>query len=309
MESCHQTRVKDSLEKLNVPAWYRDRQERAERRRHESGESTQSSVSRWRCGSGRAGIQGGWSAYKRESGSYSQQTSRDNSRCSTPANRDRPLYHSSYTRWSTSKLNYIAGKESSFTTPGTSPAHSSYSIKSLASSTNGSYNTYRQQYMGWRSQEQLKNTSSTDLISNPAQRLASSSIRPNSANNATSRRKPVKISDYSDFYQEKREKSVPKQDNSALHESIKQVTVAIDDYCKSSKRSRRPLTSKGTYEGLMESKQFSTGGHLWMESSFLPTKSKHQSRSSSAKSRMEYTDWRNNGDLGLDILRLEDQIF
>ena len=64
-------------------------------------------------------------------------------RCSTPANRDRPLYHSSYTRWSTSKLNYIAGKESSFTTPGTSPAHSSYSIKSLASSTNGSYNTYR----------------------------------------------------------------------------------------------------------------------------------------------------------------------
>ena len=65
-------------------------------------------------------------------------------RCSTPANsRDRPVYHSSYTRWSTSKLNYIAGKESSFTTPGTSPAHSSYSIKSLASSTNGSYNTYR----------------------------------------------------------------------------------------------------------------------------------------------------------------------
>ena len=158
------------------------------------------------------------------------------------------MYHSSYTRWSTSKLNYIAGKESSFTTPGTSPAHSSYSIKSLASSTNGSYNTYRcilvilllsfyfnhtymlliffqprQPYMGWRSQEQLKSTSSTDLISNPAQRLASSSIRPSSANNATSGRKSVKISDYSDFYREKREKSAPKHDNSALHESIKQV--------------------------------------------------------------------------------------
>ena len=27
------------------------------------------------------------------------------------------------------------------------------------------------------------------------------------------------------------------------------VTVAIDDYCKSTKRNRRPLTSKGTYEG------------------------------------------------------------
>ena len=86
--------------------------------------------------------------------------------------------------------------------------------------------------MGWRSQEQLKNTSSTDLISNPAQRLASSSIRPNSANNATSRRKPVKISDYSDFYQEKREKSVPKQDNSALHESIKQVKLYFKENSK-----------------------------------------------------------------------------
>ena len=65
------------------------------------------------------------------------------SRCSTPAAGGRSLYQSSYTRWSTSKLNYIAGRESSYTTPGTSPAHSSYSIKSLASGTNGSHNTYR----------------------------------------------------------------------------------------------------------------------------------------------------------------------
>ena len=69
--------VKSSLEKLNVPAWYRDRQERAERRlRHESGESVLSSRSLgWRCGSGRGG-------YKRgaETDTGSQQTSRDNSR-------------------------------------------------------------------------------------------------------------------------------------------------------------------------------------------------------------------------------------
>ena len=80
--------------------------------------------------------------------------------------------------------------------------------------------------MGWRSQEQLKSTSSTDLISNPAQRLASSSIRPSSANHQPgSGRKTVKISDYSDFYREKREKADTKQDNSALHESIKQVLL------------------------------------------------------------------------------------
>ena len=73
----HQARVKSSLEKLNVPAWYRDRRERAERRlRHESGESVLSSRSLgWRCGSGRGG-------YKRgaETDTGSQQTSRDNSR-------------------------------------------------------------------------------------------------------------------------------------------------------------------------------------------------------------------------------------
>ena len=57
----HQARVKSSLEKLNVPAWYRDRQERAERRlRHESGESVLSSRSLgWRCGSGRGRGLGG----------------------------------------------------------------------------------------------------------------------------------------------------------------------------------------------------------------------------------------------------------
>jgi len=165
--------------------------------------------------------------------------------------------------------------------------------------------------MGWRSQEQLKSATSTgSLISTPAQRLANSSIRPSSATSASSRKK-VTISDYGDFYREKRDNTEQKNDNSALHESIKQVTVAIDDYCKSTKRNRRPLTSKGTYEGLMESKQFSTGGHLWMESSFLPTKkSKSQGRSSSARSRMDYNSWStNNGELSLEMLRLEDQIF
>ena len=74
--------------------------------------------------------------------------------------------------------------------------------------------------------------------------------------------------------------------------------------------------------GLMESKQFSTGGHLWMESSFLPTKSRHQGvrtgvRSTSAsvtgtRSRLEHynNSWSaNNGELSLEMLRLEDQIF
>ena len=77
--------------------------------------------------------------------------------------------------------------------------------------------------MGWRSQEQLgKAPSAGSLVSTPAQRLASSAIRPQSASSAV--RKKVTISDYGDFYKEKRErKPEPKQDNTALHESIKQV--------------------------------------------------------------------------------------
>ena len=81
--------------------------------------------------------------------------------------------------------------------------------------------------MGWRSQEQLKRAPSAgSLISTPAQRLANSAIRPQSASSAV--RKKVTISDYSDFYKEKRErKPEPKQDNTALHESIKQVCTKI----------------------------------------------------------------------------------
>ena len=70
----HQERVKSSLERINVPAWYSQRQER---QRHVSGGSTQSyaGASRWRSGSAR---QGGW---RRDGETFSSQhTSRDNSR-------------------------------------------------------------------------------------------------------------------------------------------------------------------------------------------------------------------------------------
>ena len=45
-----------------------------------------------------------------------------------------------------------------------------------------------------------------------------------------------------------------KKSNTDLHDSIKKVTNAIDDYCKTStgsphKKSRRKLSSKGTFQG------------------------------------------------------------
>ena len=83
--SSYGLRVKTSLEKLNVPAWYRDRERAQEHRRarHESGESTRScrSLGGWRSGGGGGGGGRGWSGYRnRDSDTGSQQTSRDNSR-------------------------------------------------------------------------------------------------------------------------------------------------------------------------------------------------------------------------------------
>ena len=83
--SSYGLRVKSSLEKLNVPAWYRDRERAQEHRRarHESGESTRSCqpLGGWRSGGGGGGGGRGWGGYRnRDSDTGSQQTSRDNSR-------------------------------------------------------------------------------------------------------------------------------------------------------------------------------------------------------------------------------------
>ena len=77
--SSHQERVKSSLERINVPAWYSGRQERGERQRHLSGGSSLSSHSyagpqRWRSSSARPG-------WRRDGENFSSgQTSRENSR-------------------------------------------------------------------------------------------------------------------------------------------------------------------------------------------------------------------------------------
>jgi len=247
----HQARVQKSLEQINVPAWYKPSHQASRVNSENTG---------WRRERG-GSCRPGW---KRDSENLSAQSwsttpgtsSRDNSRCSTP----RPLYSSSYTRWSTNRLNLIVGRESSLTSP--SPSHSSYSIKSLNSAPTP---CYKQPYLGWRSQDRL-NTAS--CISTPAQRLAKSTIRRKPLSSASLAR--VTPSDPSRL-------SKDAHDNTALHDSIKQVTTAIDDYCKTTdhsqqRRGRRQLASKGTFEGLLESSQPRMGRQVWVESSFLPTK-------------------------------------
>merc|ERR1719470_351588 len=151
----HQARVQKSLEKIHVPAWYKPAEHT----------KTQSATPRWRR---EETSRPGWKRDARKLPITSRPTthsSNDNSACSTPC----PSYKSSYTRWSTNQLNHIPGRDSCFTAP--SPSHSSYSIKSLNSTTS---HTYKQPYLGWRSQDCL---SFSSCVSTPAQRLAVSTIR------------------------------------------------------------------------------------------------------------------------------------
>ena len=223
----HQARVQKSLEKISVPAWFKPSPE--------LGKIT-TDTPRWRRGGSR---RPGWRRDSGNSGGTSRpttpkpsSTSHDNSTCSTPCS----SYNSSYTRWSTNRLNLIAGRETSFTAP--SPSHSSYSIKSLNSTP-----SYKQPYLGWRSQDQL-NTAT--YLNTPTQRLAVSTIRTKPLSSSSARVTPS----------EPDRQSKEKHDNTALHDSIKEVTAAIDDYCKTTapshhRRSRRQLASKGTFQGRM----------------------------------------------------------
>ena len=224
----HQARVQKSLEKVHVPAWYKPTAEFAK---------TSSNTSRWRKGET---SRPGWRRDSRTFPVTSRPTtpsSRDTSRCSTPC----PSYKSSYTRWSTNQLNHIPGRDSYFTAP--SPSHSSYSIKYLNSTTS---TTYKQPYLGWRSQDRL---TPANYVSTPAQRLARSTL---SAKHLSSSSSQQRITPSEQTRQTK--KNDEKQDNTHLHDSIKEVTAAIDDYCKTTvpnnhKKPRRQLSSKGTFQG------------------------------------------------------------
>jgi len=276
----HQARVQKSLEKIHVPAWYKPAAEYAKK-------SSETHI--WRRGET---SRPGWRRDSRTYPATSRPTtpsSHDNSGCSTPC----MPYKTSYTRWSTNQLNHIPGRESYFTAP--SPSHSSYSIKSLNSSTG---NTYKQPYLGWRSQDRLNGVS---CISTPAQRLAVSTIRVRHVSSSSQARvTPSEPGRQSKNVEEKKS-------NTDLHDSIKKVTNAIDDYCKTStgsphKKSRRKLSSKGTFQGLLTSSsstQQRVGRQVWLESSFLtatPARS-HQGRQVRGEQEEQ------------EDFRLEDQIF
>lgn len=144
--SSHQRRVSLSLAKLNIPAWYSDRQPSARnpkkwRREKDAGKS-------WRR---RTGTQ---------SCAVSRPITPDSiSLCNRSPLDCIPPSQSSY-RWS-----YHGKENRDPISPSPEP-----DISSIKSS--NSFLSYKEPYLGWRSQERLKLSSS--YLSSPSQRLASS---------------------------------------------------------------------------------------------------------------------------------------
>jgi len=144
----HQMRVSKSLAKLNIPSWYSDRPRSSPDTPKWRKERSSRSSWRRKCGT--------------QSCAVSRPTTPDNisMSSSTITLRHMPSSRSTY-RWSC-----YGGKEN--TEPVVpSPATNVSSIKST-----NSFLSYKQPYMGWRSQERLKLGSS--YLSTPTQRLASS---------------------------------------------------------------------------------------------------------------------------------------
>jgi len=145
----HQMRVSKSLAKLNIPSWYSERPRSSPDTPKWRREKTSRSSWRRKCGT--------------QSCAVSRPTTPDNisMSSSTITLRNMPSSRSTY-RWS-----YVGGKENAEPVcPSPAPNNSS-SVKST-----NSFLSYKQPYMGWRSQERLKLGSS--YLSTPTQRLASS---------------------------------------------------------------------------------------------------------------------------------------
>jgi len=170
----HQLRVSQSLAKLNIPAWYTDKQRNVgDNLKWKKSERGSRSSWRRKCGT--------------QSCAVSRPTTPDNISLSTSTITLRNLSASrSNFRWS-----YFGGKENSRAGESDEPVNSEVDTARLsntkypptASVSSGSPSSgsvksssslvsYKQPYFGWRSQERAKLTSS--YLTSPSQRLASS---------------------------------------------------------------------------------------------------------------------------------------
>ncbi|XP_060527330.1 uncharacterized protein LOC132702599 isoform X2 [Cylas formicarius] len=222
----HELRVQRSLQKLTVPDWYKQSQVPREGfllKKHPSREA------RW-------------------TGTSSKTTSLSSlgSGVQSPLMLSPTPCNQPFVRWSTSKLNSTASSpcqstRSSFNTGSRQP-NGSISPSSVRSSF-----SYRQPYMGWRSQERLSRPRT------PAERLASSLLAQQSQSNAQQQHESPEI-----------------------QTSIKEVTSAIVHYVSGLKphSDERTLDNNQDAASRRSSSVSPRGSQklCWLESSFVGTK-------------------------------------
>jgi len=173
----HQLRVSQSLAKLNIPAWYTDKQRNVgDNLKWKKSERSSRSSWRRKCGT--------------QSCAHSRPTTPDNISLSTSTITLRNLSASrSNFRWS-----YFGGKENSrggesdepvnsdvdtahlsnTKYPPTASSVSSGSPSSGSVKSSSSLVSYKQPYFGWRSQERERPKLTSSYLTSPSQRLASS---------------------------------------------------------------------------------------------------------------------------------------
>lgn len=222
----HQLRVQRSLQKLTVPEWYKQAQIPREGfllHKHQKQ---------------RPSWTGTTSAAGSKTTSLSSLTSSPLVLSPTPTSQP-------FVRWSTSKLNSTASSPCAST-------RSSFNASSSCRQPNGSISpsslrssfTYRQPYMGWRSQERLTRPRT------PAERLASSILQQQ---------------DQQNHHQSNNLNH--QQESPEIQTSIKEVTSAIVHYVSG----LRPEDISDPYERQQRSPRGSQK-LCWLESSFVGTK-------------------------------------
>ncbi|KAL7303691.1 hypothetical protein TKK_0003832 [Trichogramma kaykai] len=194
----HELRVQRSLQRLNVPDWYKN-----------------SPVAR--DGAAAAGFRlkrhsdasqhGGWRALGSKTTSLSSLSSSSNRQPTTGALLSPSPTPPVFSRWSTSLLN----------SAGSSPANSARS----------SFN-HRQPYLGWRSQERLANPRT------PAERLAQGILpQLQSANKQQQGTAQSSSSNVTGQQQQQQQQPGTQSTNQEVRNSIKEVTSAIVHYVQS----------------------------------------------------------------------------
>lgn len=234
----HQLRVQRSLQKLTVPDWYKQAQIPREGFLLKKHSQRDGNNSRWTGTTSGGGGGGGGS----KTTSLNSLTTSPLILSPTPCSNQQP-----FVRWSTSKLNSTASSPCASTRSSFNARQPNGSIS--PSSVRSSF-SYRQPYLGWRSQERLTRPRT------PAERLASTILAQASQPQQQQQQQP--------------------QECPEIQTSIKEVTSAIVHYVSGLRPDEHNrLYADNDSQTSQRSLSVSPRGSqkfCWLESSFVGTK-------------------------------------